>query len=126
MVLGTVLQGGVKINDEVEIPSINLIKKVKSIQMFKKPVNEAIQGDRVGICVTQFDPKLLERGIANQTGYVKKIYAAVMDFNRVRYYRNRIESKSSFHINVGYENVTASLLLFGINSNGSGKFNSFC
>ncbi|KAL0278758.1 UNVERIFIED_CONTAM: hypothetical protein PYX00_000483 [Menopon gallinae] len=121
---GTVLQGSVKINDEVEIPSINLVKKVKSIQMFKQPVNSAMQGDRVGICVTQFDPKLLERGIANQTGYVKKIYAAIMDFNKVKYYKNKIESKSSFHINVGYENIIANLLLFGVNCDSSDKGNS--
>lgn len=42
----------------VEIPSIKINKKVKSIQMFKQPVQKALQGDRLGICVTQLDPKV--------------------------------------------------------------------
>jgi selenocysteine-specific elongation factor len=31
--------------------------------MFRKPIDKAIQGDRIGICVTQFDPDKLERGL---------------------------------------------------------------
>jgi hypothetical protein len=34
-----------------------------SVQMFKKPVQQARAGDRVGICVTQLDAKAVERGI---------------------------------------------------------------
>lgn len=65
-------------------------KKVKSMQMFRKPVVKASQvgliscdillrlfefinslkGDRVGICVTQFDSKLLERGLVCVPGVV--------------------------------------------------------
>ena len=37
-------------------------RRVKSMQRFKQPSLAAMQGDRVGICVTQFDPALLERG----------------------------------------------------------------
>jgi selenocysteine-specific elongation factor len=33
------------------------------MQMFRKPVDKAIQGDRIGLCVTQFDPDKLERGL---------------------------------------------------------------
>jgi len=33
------------------------------MQMFRKPIDKAIQGDRIGICVTQFDPDKLERGL---------------------------------------------------------------
>lgn len=32
--------------------------------MFRKPVQSAKQGDRVGICVAQLDANLIERGIA--------------------------------------------------------------
>ena len=39
------------------------MRKVKSMQMFRKPIHRAIQGDRIGICVTQFDPDKLERGL---------------------------------------------------------------
>ena len=49
-----------------------VIKKVKSMQMFKKPVNTAEMGDRLGICVTQFDAKKVERGQVNHTLYKSK------------------------------------------------------
>lgn len=60
---GTVLSGTVNIDDEVEIPTLKVTKKVKSMQMFKTAVTRAVQGDRLGICVTQFDAKKLERGV---------------------------------------------------------------
>jgi selenocysteine-specific elongation factor len=48
----------------IEIPSLKVQKKIKSMQMFRKPIDRAIQGDRLGICVTNFDAKLIERGLA--------------------------------------------------------------
>lgn len=36
------------------------------MQMFRKPIDRAIQGDRIGICVTQFDPDQLERGLVGK------------------------------------------------------------
>jgi selenocysteine-specific elongation factor len=48
---GTVLGGQVKVGDNIEIPNLRVEKKVKSMQMFRKPVQSAHQGDRLGICV---------------------------------------------------------------------------
>ena len=36
------------------------------MQMFRKPVERAMQGDRIGLCVTQFDPDKLERGLVGE------------------------------------------------------------
>ncbi|CAI5687943.1 unnamed protein product [Oreochromis niloticus] len=44
---GTILQGSLAINDTVEIPALKVTKKIKSVQMFRKPVSGAMQGDRV-------------------------------------------------------------------------------
>ena len=46
---GTVLQGSVKVGDSVEISALKESRKVKSMQMFKKPVQSAKQGDRIGM-----------------------------------------------------------------------------
>ena len=54
---GTVLKGQASIGDSVEIPAISESRKIKSLQVFKKPVKTIIQGDRVGICVPQLDSK---------------------------------------------------------------------
>ncbi|KAJ6629747.1 Selenocysteine-specific elongation factor, partial [Pseudolycoriella hygida] len=108
---GTVLQGHVKVGDEVEIPSKE-VKKVKSIQMFRQPMNDARQGDRIGISITQFDAKLLERGLIAAPKYVKLSTVAVIKLNKIKYFKGKIVSKSKFHFSVGHSTVMASILLF--------------
>ena len=56
---GTVLEGRMKIGDTIEIVNLGVTKKIKSMQSFHEPVNRAIQGDRVAVCVTQFNSKQL-------------------------------------------------------------------
>ena len=57
VVTGTVIQGSISVGQEVDFPELKAVKKVKSMQMFKKPIDKAIQGDRVGILFTQLDAK---------------------------------------------------------------------
>ncbi len=54
---GTVLKGQAGIGDTVEVPAVCETRKIKSLQIFKKPVKLAMQGDRVGVCVPQLDSK---------------------------------------------------------------------
>ena len=54
--------------DTLELPELRVQKKVKSMQMFRRPVQACSQGDRLGICVTQLDAKLVERGLACTPG----------------------------------------------------------
>ena len=93
MLTGTVLSGGVKVGDTVELPALGMDKKIKSMQSFKRPVESAMQGDRsdcearlccacdacvhcllwrlhrrVALCVTQLDSSLLERGLVCTPG----------------------------------------------------------
>lgn len=111
---GTILNGSLKVNDTVEIPSMKVTKKVKSMQMFKASIVEASQGDRVGICVTQFDPKLLERGLVCSPSTVPTILAAVISVKQISYYKGAITSKSKFHITIGHETVMGKLQIFGL------------
>lgn len=119
---GTVLQGTVKCNDSIEIPALKLIKKVKSIQMFRKPMKMAKQGDRIGICITQFDPTLLERGIISEPNYVPTIKAAIVRLNPIKYYKGVIGSKYKFHISLGHETVMAVITLFSATNVDQEKF----
>ena len=66
----------------MEIPSLKVTKKVKSLQMFRRPVERAAQGDRLGVCVTQFDPKTLERGLVAAVGYLPTIAACIVHLHR--------------------------------------------
>jgi len=110
---GTVLQGSLKVGDSVEISALKESRKVKSMQMFKKPVQSAKQGDRIGLCVTQFDSSLMERGLVASPGYLPTIFGAVVSVSRISYYKGDIASKSKFHISLGHETVMATITLLG-------------
>uniref|UniRef100_A0A1A9VU31 Tr-type G domain-containing protein n=1 Tax=Glossina austeni TaxID=7395 RepID=A0A1A9VU31_GLOAU len=97
---GTIVQGQLKINDLIELPAVGEQRKVKSLQMFKRPVQSATMGDRVGVCVTQFNVKQLERGVLCQPGYMQTVYAAVILLER------------KFHVSVGHDTVMARITLF--------------
>lgn len=109
---GTILSGSVSLGDNVEIPALKVTKKVKSMQMFHNPVTYAMQGDRVGICVTQFDPKLLERGLICTPESLHTIYAAIISLKKIQYFRGALQTKAKFHITVGHETVMGRVMFF--------------
>uniref|UniRef100_A0A6B2L2C5 Tr-type G domain-containing protein n=1 Tax=Arcella intermedia TaxID=1963864 RepID=A0A6B2L2C5_9EUKA len=113
VITGTVLRGKVSVNDNIFIPNLALEKKVKSIQMFKKPIQTAYPGDRVGVLVTQFDSKLLERGIVCEKGTVPELTHAIVKINKISFYKLPIKSGAKFHVTVGHNTVMATFTFFG-------------
>lgn len=124
IVTGTVIQGSVRLNDTIEIADLKVQKIVKSMQMFKTPVSEASQGDRIAICVTQFDPKLLERGFISYPNLIKTVYAFVTIINRIKYFKESIKSKSKLHITLMHETVMGVITLFTRPANALSDTNS--
>jgi len=96
----------------VEIPAIKEVRKVKSMQMFRRPVEQATQGDRVGICVTQFEPKLLERGLVAAPSFIPSILAAVVSLRPIRFFAGKVTTKAKFHVSIGHETLLARISLF--------------
>ena len=98
--------------------------------MFRKPVNEVKQGDRVGICMAQLDAGLIERGIAAKPGSLKASDFAILIVRRVPYFVGEVKTKAKLHISIGHQttigqvtffscietNADASSLLFNKNS----------
>ncbi|XP_036085685.1 selenocysteine-specific elongation factor isoform X3 [Rousettus aegyptiacus] len=109
---GTILSGSISLGDSMEIPALKVVKKVKSMQMFHMPVTSAMQGDRLGICVTQFDPKLLERGLVCAPESLQTVYAALISVEKISYFRGPLQTKAKFHITVGHETVMGRLMFF--------------
>ncbi|XP_045760173.1 selenocysteine-specific elongation factor isoform X1 [Mirounga angustirostris] len=133
---GTILSGSISLGDSVEIPALKcilmslglsisypaegmlpknsprVVKKVKSMQMFHMPVTSAMQGDRLGICVTQFDPKLLERGLVCAPESLHTVHAAIISVEKIPYFRGPLQTKAKFHITVGHETVMGRLMFF--------------
>lgn len=91
-----------------------MTKKIKSVQMFRKPVSGAMQGDRVGVCVTQFDPKLLERGVVCTPGSLHTLHAAIISVRKIGYFKGSLATRAKFHITVGHETVMARVTFFGL------------
>ena len=139
---GTVLQGRVAVGQTVELPALRLEKKVKSMQMFRRPVTEAHRGDRVGICFAQLDAGLMERGLVAEPGSVPTVSSAVRlgwcipDASRaadaccarhrgapappqvaavekIRFFKGAVPSKARFHVTLGYVTVMAHVVFFG-------------
>eukprot|EP00286_Rhodomonas_abbreviata_P010724 CAMPEP_0181342210 /NCGR_PEP_ID=MMETSP1101-20121128/30867_1 /TAXON_ID=46948 /ORGANISM="Rhodomonas abbreviata, Strain Caron Lab Isolate" /LENGTH=567 /DNA_ID=CAMNT_0023453629 /DNA_START=171 /DNA_END=1871 /DNA_ORIENTATION=- len=117
---GTVLSGSVRVNDTVEIPDMKIQKKVKSMQMFKKPVLEAVQGDRVGILVTQLDAKQIERATLATPNSVPSFHAAVLAVEKIRFYKASFPTKRKIHITVGHTTVMATVHFFTLPPSASG------
>uniref|UniRef100_A0A2K6G8T0 Eukaryotic elongation factor, selenocysteine-tRNA specific n=1 Tax=Propithecus coquereli TaxID=379532 RepID=A0A2K6G8T0_PROCO len=92
---------------------IEVVKKVKSMQSFHTPVTAATQGDRLGICVTQFDPKLLERGLACSPGTLHTVHAALVSVEKIPYFRGPLQTKAKFHVTVGHDTVMGRVMFFG-------------
>uniref|UniRef100_A0A224YYR3 Selenocysteine-specific elongation factor n=1 Tax=Rhipicephalus zambeziensis TaxID=60191 RepID=A0A224YYR3_9ACAR len=104
---GTILQGSVSINDVVEIPSLKVTKKVKSIQMFRKPVNRAIQGDRVGVCVGQLEASLLERGLVCSPGHLGAQLFLLARVEPVVHFKGPCPSGTRFHMSALHATLMA-------------------
>lgn len=113
VVTGTCLSGSVSVNDTIEFPTLALERKIKSIQMFKRQVTSIAQGDRAGICVSNFDSNQLERGIAASLGAVQLWKGAIAVVRKVPYYHGAVLGSSKFHISVGHATVMATVSFWG-------------
>jgi len=100
---GTVLSGVVKVGDNIELPALKVDKKVKSMQMFRKPVTQARQGDRVGICVAQLDATLIERGLACAPKSLPSTQLILAVVRKVPYFTEAVKNKTKFHITIGHQ-----------------------
>lgn len=113
VVTGTVLRGNLKNNDTVEIPELKSTHKVKSIQMFRKPVQSASLGDRIGVALPSLDAKIFERGIVAAPLSVPTVSAVVGRVEKIPYFKEECISKEKFHVTIGHSTVMASVLFFG-------------
>ncbi|KAL2919320.1 hypothetical protein HK105_200963 [Polyrhizophydium stewartii] len=109
---GTVIGGSVRVGDMVEIPVLGVSKKVKSIQVFRRPVKHAQQGDRVGICLGQMDSADLERGIVCTPSSVQTSHAFVCTVQRIRFFKRTCSSGTKFHVTLGNETMLATAVFF--------------
>lgn len=110
---GTVLSGSIALNQILEFPTLGLERKVKSMQMFRRKVRSISQGDRAAICISNFDAKLIERGIAASPGAVQLLKGAIALVRKVPYYPGTLKCGTKFHISVGHSTIMATVTFWG-------------
>jgi selenocysteine-specific elongation factor len=110
---GTCLSGQASVGDVMEFPALALQRKIKSLQMFSRPVSVVQQGDRAGMGVSSLDADLLERGLAAAPGAVPLWKGALAVVRKVSYYTGRLPSRTKFHISVGHVTVMATVTFWG-------------
>ena len=82
------------------------------MQMFRKPVTEVKQGDRVGICMAQLDSTLIERGLAAKPGSCKASDLAIVIVRRVPYFVGDVKTKAKLHISIGHQTAIGQVTFF--------------
>ena len=73
-----------------------------------------IQGDRVGICVTQLDAALVERGTACTPGAVPTFTGAIAAVEKIRFFVGQMPSRLKVHVTVGHQTVMGEFQFFGL------------
>lgn len=110
---GTVLNGSIKVNDMIEFPSLSLERKIKSMQMFKRKTLQIQQGDRAGICVSNLDANLIERGVCATPGAVHLVKGAIALVKKIPQYPGHLKNNSKYHVSVGHCTVMATVSFWG-------------
>ncbi|KAJ9469011.1 Selenocysteine-specific elongation factor [Diplonema papillatum] len=110
---GTILAGALSVGQTVHFPVMKIERKVRSIQVFKKPVKSARKGDRVGVSVSKLEAASLERGIVCASGANVDTYACgVARVEKVRFYKPAIPSNAKLHLTVGHSTVMGTVKFF--------------
>ncbi|KAG5494018.1 hypothetical protein JKF63_01851 [Porcisia hertigi] len=113
---GTIASGVVRVGDAVLVPELQATRRVKGLQVFRKPVESAQSGDRVGLCVTQFDPASMERGVlCSATGSGRSLASSsqlIARVHRVRYHPLPCDTRTKFHVTIGHTTVMGTMRYF--------------
>ncbi|XP_022905682.2 selenocysteine-specific elongation factor [Onthophagus taurus] len=118
---GTMLEGTLQVNDMVYIEPIDDNRKVKSIQVFKKPVEKISHGDRGAICVTNIENhQEINRALVCSPGLVQHIKVGVISLNRIKYFKYPIEVNGKYELMIGHSNALIKIIAI---FTGCGDFN---
>ena len=120
IITGTVINGSIKINDEIYFPELSDKKTIKEIQIFKKNVNEANKGDRVGILLKNYDNNIkIERSIICNPNNKNILYSegGIFLIKKIRLYKNDLISNNKYYLMIGNQGVNAKILFFNNNNN---------
>ena len=109
---GTILEGSLRVGDNIEILNLGVQKQIKSLQSFHVNIGEAYKGDRVAACIGPFDSKLIERAVVCTPGTLRVFTCCVLKVKKIPYFKHEVNGKSKYHITCGNETVMGTCLFF--------------
>ncbi|OLS12935.1 MAG: selenocysteine-specific translation elongation factor [Promethearchaeota archaeon CR_4] len=108
---GTILEGVLKVGDSFIIEPLNLPGKVKTLQFAKQDVPRVQAGQRVGISVTNLDPKILYRGclLVKDKSHViiSKLLRAFCQINP--FYKENLSFGMQVHVSAGMLTISGQI-----------------
>ena len=114
IITSTIIKGNIKPKDEVYFPELSEKKQVKEMQMFKKPVQYATKGDRVGMLIKDLDSSKIERSIITSpnSGMVSYCQGGLFLVKKIRLFKTELLSHSKLYLMIGNQGVNAKCLFF--------------
>ncbi|WP_456418797.1 selenocysteine-specific translation elongation factor [Methanocaldococcus infernus] len=114
VVTGTIHKGRVRVGDSLKILPINYEVKVKSIQCFKKSVDKAEAGDRVGMNIIGVEPENIFRGciLTSKDSKLRVTDQFVAKIRVVDLFKYNLAPKMKVHLHMNLLTVTATIIPF--------------
>ncbi len=113
VVTGTVLRGVAEIGDSLGLMPQGQIGKIRSIQTFGEPRENAGAGDRVGLNIPDLESATMSRGdYLCKPGSVRTATGAILQIRPNPLYRGRLTKGMVVSATIGMPSVTAELVPF--------------
>lgn len=111
VITGTILQGKLTLNQNLEILPVNTSGRVKSIQIFHQDVETAKAGDRVGINIKNLNIKNIYRGCYATSSKAAFNYSDMFDVevNNNKIFKPETHFGTQVHITVGMHTAVGNI-----------------
>ncbi|PAV83385.1 hypothetical protein WR25_16119 [Diploscapter pachys] len=122
VITGTIVQGVIRQNDEIEIAASNEKRRVRNVQSWKITVNEVKAGERAALQITgsgNLHARTLVSHYRNPS-FFSPIHRVLATFHAIPFYRSQLKSGMKCHISSYCETVVATCSF--IQDEGEGEF----
>ncbi|KJH53472.1 hypothetical protein DICVIV_00213 [Dictyocaulus viviparus] len=104
---GTVIDGTIRLNQEIVIPILKEKKKVKGLESWKQTVEQVSVGERAAILVQQLSADSISRTMIGSSGALTEMKSCIASTKPITFYRGTISSGMKVHISTGFDTVMA-------------------
>jgi len=111
VITGTILKGGLKLNQDIDVIPVNTSGRVKNIQIFHQNVDEAKAGDRVGVNIKGLDIKKVYRGCYVTNNKKAFDFCDLIDIqvNQNKLFKTETHFGTQIHVTLGMFTITGIL-----------------